>query len=136
VGDESERDLGLLEVLEFQRAARRLVRASDLDPGAKCLAIVGLAERAATARLPEMARRAVWVEAAEFLETGQVREPPPSSDPVVIAIRALRRKGYARCPSCHLGLPDEATIQRWEARRFAEFVRLYYSDRIDQGAAS
>ena len=113
------------EVQRYRRAARRIVRDRDTAKRDRLLALVRLAEKArAEGALPEWCQRAIWEEAAEFVE-GRSRPAPLSPDPVERACRILLRKGLVRCPTCQRPLPDETTLDRWRAERLAALYEAH-----------
>jgi hypothetical protein len=113
------------EVLRFRRAARLIVRDQMRDFRTRSLAIVELVAAARKeAALPQWCQEAIWRESAQFLATGEIPASPPSTDPVIGALRSLRRRHLVRCPTCERELPGDDTLARWEALRWAEFVEL------------
>jgi hypothetical protein len=108
----------LEEIASFRKAARAIVRDSDLDVKSKCIALVRLAQRADGGTMPEWIRRAIWEEAREFFGVPRTPHDVPG-DPVEIAARSLRAKGYRCCPTCARELHGELDFARWRQLRQA-----------------
>lgn len=89
------------------------------------VALVKLVEKArAESALPDWCQRAIWEEAAGFIE-GKPKPIPLTPDPVERACRVLLAKRLIRCPTCQRPLPDEATLDRWRAERLALLHEAY-----------
>jgi hypothetical protein len=112
--------LSMAEVVEgFREAARILIRDARWDVREKCSALLRLAAKARElpGRASEDARIALYNVAREFLLDEEEVSPDAPSDPVELAARSLRAKGYAACPECARRLPDEVDFARWRSLR-------------------
>jgi hypothetical protein len=121
-------DETLATVLEYRRAARRIVECESRPKQARCAALVELArsaresEDSTTRRWSE---RAIWEECRDFLGEPEFRSTTPNLA-YVAAQRRLRSKGHDSCPCCLGSIADEADFERWrqlEADLMAELER-------------
>lgn len=121
------------EVLAYRRAARSIVRDRRKARADRLVALVRLTEKArAEAALPDWCQRAVWEEAAGFIE-GKTRPLPLSPDPVEQACRALLAKRLVRCPTCQRPLPAEETLDRWRSERLAALREVHLREQAVKG---
>ncbi len=104
----------LLELIHAYRlAARSLVR-QKVPEAARRVAIVKLLD--AAREEPACATwcvEAVRREALDFVLTGRVPEPP-TIDPMVRELRALKRRGLARCEACLRPVPSDLILDQLE----------------------
>ena len=118
----------LHEVLEYRRAARAIIRDETTPNDERVLAVVSLVERGRRdAQLPQWVQEAVWRESRHFLETGRWGESV-TVNPMIGALRRLRRAGLERCESCFRTLPDEGTLDRWEALAWTDLVQQNFEE--------
>lgn len=126
-GTFSERDLPpeVEEVQTYRRAARSVVRDKWKGKRDRLVALIKLVEKArAESALPDWCQRAIWEEAAAFIE-GRRNPIPLTPDPVERACRVLLAKQLVRCPTCQRPLPDESTLDRWRSERLALLREAY-----------
>lgn len=120
--DAIPREVG--EIESYRLAARSIVRDEKRARNDRLVALVRLVTKArAGAALPDWCQGAVWQESVGFIQGRGA--PPPSSEPIEAAVRALHAKGMIRCPTCRLLLPDEGTLDRWRRRRLATALRPF-----------
>ncbi len=107
------------EIREFRRVARQVIRDTSLSSSDKGTALSRLAELSARSSIPRFTGEALWREAELFLMTGESAPVTSAADPVEAKLRMLRARGLERCDRCGLALPDEDTLDRWQAQRLA-----------------
>jgi hypothetical protein len=101
----------LLEVLGRYQVAAREIADSDQTLEAKCLELIELNRQARReTELPAFAEAAVWGAARHLFE-----DDHSLPRDLIGAIRGLRRRGLATCPTCLRDLPDHAELDRWQA---------------------
>jgi hypothetical protein len=104
---------------EYRRAARIAVDAVDRPLRVRLLALMDLTDAARREPDPWVRSHAeicVWEEARPLVGAGD-QEPAIPGDPVEVAARQLRAKGYAACPECARPLHGELDFQRWASIR-------------------
>jgi hypothetical protein len=106
------------EVVEYRRAARRIVQDPTLSVSKQCAGLIRLAARARQeAESPDLCQGAIWAEAEVFVTTGErpmdrqdIADALAASDPVDLALRGLLRGGRIRCPRCLRSLLNEREL--------------------------
>lgn len=112
-------------VREYRRAARMAVDATDKPLGRRLIALLDLADAARSeqdAWTREMAEQALWEEARPLLGA-EGDEPAIPGDPVEVAARQLRARGYESCPTCARRLHGAMDCERWRRIRLADAER-------------
>lgn len=115
--------MSLVEVAEYRRAARLIIRARDMDFPAQGRALVRLARRAVRRDATGWLYRAVFEECRGFLGLPTTEmKPPPFADPVRRRLAEMVFDGLVQCPECRRPLPGETTLRTWHEDQ-AAYVR-------------
>jgi hypothetical protein len=129
-------------IRRYRLAGREIARNEDLGDG-RYLALVRLVDRARATLdgwLAAECQAVIHAEAVELLDHGRTPAAPAPTyrDPVVDALRALRRAGYSRCESCHRGIPTLDELTRLEdagRAAWAELVARELAPAVEAAAA-